>query len=243
MNTSRSITFPSHKNTDEAFTLVEVLVVIVIIAVLTALLFPALFSATTRSQQTKSSSNLRSIGVAMLSFANDNNGHPPAARGTLKYNGDAFNVWWAVHLMPYVGNNAEVFSHPKTEKEILDPAAYDPRSNTQLYIGYWINAGVDGLISFPHGPVPFWLTAIAQGRNPHRLSYFQNPMNTVGLIEGIGGEPSNGWNPGSNDEWRSGLNDKYYQWGNNKFNVLWMDGHVSLESPESLEESDFLIRK
>jgi prepilin-type N-terminal cleavage/methylation domain-containing protein/prepilin-type processing-associated H-X9-DG protein len=60
-----------------AFTLVELLVVIAVVAILAALLLPALASARDKSRQAACVSNLRQIGIALLNYASDNDGHIP----------------------------------------------------------------------------------------------------------------------------------------------------------------------
>lgn len=57
-----------------AFTLVELLVVIGIIAVLVAILLPALNKARIESQRIVCMSNLRQLGMAHITYANDNKG-------------------------------------------------------------------------------------------------------------------------------------------------------------------------
>ena len=59
------------------FTLIELLVVIAIIAILAAILFPVFLSAKERAQQTKCASNMKQLGTAIMSYADDWNGVTP----------------------------------------------------------------------------------------------------------------------------------------------------------------------
>lgn len=65
--------------TKKAFTLVELLVTIMIIVVLVGLAFTSLSRALETSRRTKCLSNLRQIGMALQSYANENDGRFPLA--------------------------------------------------------------------------------------------------------------------------------------------------------------------
>ncbi|HEY3266156.1 MAG TPA: DUF1559 domain-containing protein [Armatimonadota bacterium] len=77
MFSRRYLRGPSGAN--RAFTLIELLVVIAIIAILAAILFPVFAKARERAKQTKCINQLKQIGVALIQYAQDNDGRLPHA--------------------------------------------------------------------------------------------------------------------------------------------------------------------
>jgi len=77
------------KNTERAFTLVELLVVIMIMAILAGLLFPAITAAVENAQSLECRNNLKEIALAVLRYASENGGVIVPA-----YDEDA-DLYWA----------------------------------------------------------------------------------------------------------------------------------------------------
>ena len=241
------------------FTLVELLVVISIVGLLAALSIPAISSAVRKANQVKSAGHLRQIGAAMLAYASEHGGYLPPSKGQLS-DGTSFNPgmwWWSVHLLPFTGRNVRIFDRPGLSKQWNDPTAADPVTGRQFRLGYWINGGNSNNIAFPHGPA--FSSFTDSGKNYLPLTAFPKPSRTVAIIDGIGGAEINGWNPDTRDKFTTGENSKFHRWSNEKvdanglntqgqppkgsFNVLWLDGHVSLENSSSLKTEDFLREK
>jgi len=87
------------KEKHSAFTLIELLTVIAVIGVLAAILIPALGAVKDQTNVSKSSSNLRQMGVAFNLYANENNNKFPPINDTSV---GSFGQVWFVSLMPYL---------------------------------------------------------------------------------------------------------------------------------------------
>lgn len=117
-----------------AFTLTELLVVIAVVAVLISLLMPALASARRQALNAECLNNLRTLGLAMDSYAIQNNNRLPTAGPT-----DAY-TWWPwdipndiVTLIMAEGPTEETFFCPMQ----LDQMQYWSQSTTYHTSNYF----------------------------------------------------------------------------------------------------------
>lgn len=128
----------------DAFTLIELLVVIVVIAVLAGIALPVFNRIQAKGAETKTFSNMRQMGVALLAYSGDNsymlpNRVQPAAPGT------AVADKWPRVLQPYV-QDLRLYGCPladvggKTYK-VTDQNLY--LSNATNYTSYIYNGGND----------------------------------------------------------------------------------------------------
>lgn len=106
------------------FTLIELLIVIAIIAILAALLLPALGRARDLSKRISCANNLKQCGVAVGHYVSDYNDYLPFFRMSSPLNS------WQKKLLPYVGENRNIFICPGAMMDKLSsyessvPSAY-----------------------------------------------------------------------------------------------------------------------
>lgn len=104
------------KQSQKAFTIIEMLVVIAIIAVLIGFLMPALSSAREKAKVTQDMNNLRQIGLATQMYLNDNDG--------AFFKPDASGPAWPGILNPKYISSWSVFQSPfDNNTPSTDPSA------------------------------------------------------------------------------------------------------------------------
>ena len=91
---------------DKGFTLVELLVVITVIGILVGLSIPIIGKASVKAKQTKCASNMRQIGIAMMTYAGENNYRLPETSHTT--GASQLQEAWITVLRPYLANVDEV---------------------------------------------------------------------------------------------------------------------------------------
>ena len=128
------------------FTLIELLVVISIIALLVAILLPALRSARTVAQRTKSVSNIRQVMIGLINYTSDNDGSYPWIRFDTNNDGDAKD-WdedftWAAKLREgeYVTGKKAWYGPGRNWTAIENKAHNHYKHPAFAYPGYTANA-------------------------------------------------------------------------------------------------------
>ena len=120
-----------NRQASRGFTLLEILVVTVVLLGLIALLFPMLRKVDTRAKEAKAANHFRQFGVAITSFAMDNDGNLP-----LRLDSGAL---WPTALVGYLDGDTNIYAEPNSAITFRTLNA-DPLSNTENHTSYILNS-------------------------------------------------------------------------------------------------------
>jgi prepilin-type N-terminal cleavage/methylation domain-containing protein len=152
----------------QAFTLIELLIVVAIIAILAAIAVPNFLEAQTRAKVSRAKTDLRTISVAVESYAVDHNKYPPDGDDTRTTDQMAImaryaqKAWFAILTTPvaYISSapfdpfNTKAHTNPMDMTAILFPGAPPHVYSFMTDGGYY--------------PNPLYPLQIAHGGNPSK---------------------------------------------------------------------------
>jgi len=205
----------------KAFTLIELLVVIAIIAVLAAMLLPSLHNARETARSASCMNNLRQLGVATFLYAQENRDYIPPSIGAMTYNGVASGTYkWWFFLYVQLGYDKVSNNPADTGKMPLRcPAAIEYQTQPVPYNAAF-SYGRNNQLGVSSIPTPSTLDQFVArlGENkdrkklsdPSQTALYADSWNSAGVVTTVG------YNLEYNLAYRH----------NNRFNVLYYDGHA-----------------
>ena len=143
------------------FTLIELLVAVAVVAILAAILFPVLALARTKTRQTPCLVNMKAIGLALNTYAQDYDEmwprmdtcaapHPgPTNPNAVGCSGPTYgqrvNVYkWPAFVLPYM-QSVDLFFCPQRRATEINNAHWT--NDGEIYNGYALNTAITGTVT------------------------------------------------------------------------------------------------
>jgi prepilin-type N-terminal cleavage/methylation domain-containing protein/prepilin-type processing-associated H-X9-DG protein len=222
----------------DGFTLIELLVVIAIIAILAAILFPIYARAKQKAQQTMCLSNIKQLGIAMISYASDWDGAFPYCGGTKS--GKPLDWWNASWVKTYNSFDIHVdegglWQYVRDRKVFTCPLDIRRRRSDGSFfpLSYIMNDAVS-LYSQDAIKSPAFVILLVEEDDKSLGGDGANDGRFVPRGDAI---PDDAWDPKS--ELTGGPNDKVagtlserHMWGGNYF---YVDGHAKWHGPRGIQ--------
>lgn len=210
----------------KAFTLVELLVVIAVIAILAGMFMPALSRAREKGRQTACLSNMRQIGVAMMSYAAENCDSLPYGYA-YTWPDQQYVYWWQDLCRPYIGNDG-VYKCPGATVHGAVTDRRPPNAPTPLVKDYVANAHTG---SFPDTKQSVWINSAApfvnniNSKQRRTLAEVADAPGTIAIVDGRTNAVDI-WRLEQVDAWfNAGFGPAFF--GNAPDTVHPTEGHVS----------------
>ena len=160
----------------KAFTLIELLVVVAIIATLIAILLPSMSKAKETAQSAVCGSSQRQLGLAMISYAHENNQQYPliGSQPASCWTGYVCPPYWDGRLLKYVPEASDAWRCPTVINDVEPyPLGHD------YYRTYAMNAFLGGYVTNAVTTSPYTQSGVAR------------PADTILLKENEGASPIN----------------------------------------------------
>ena len=210
----------------KGFTLIELLVVIAIIAILASILFPVFAKAREKARQSSCLSNMKQLGLAVLSYSSDYDEMLPTE--DYPYGGDGntqgVDGSWRGAIYPYC-KNAQVFQCPSHKPGAGTYGYFDGRYND---CGMIASYAINDCHQDAGSPTP---------PENQSLGSAVDPASVIFIVEGTGLDDdqtdntnTRGWVPD-----RTGY-PSYYR-HNDGANYSFLDGHAKWLKPNAIDSA------
>ena len=202
-----------------AFTLVELLVVLAIVATLLSLLIPMIQRNIEAANRTKCASNLKTLSSAVLNYTYENNGYLP-----FSVDADSKPWFWSVGAYTEMNYSQEQYINWRDNliKRGMTKILYCPSAVLEnIQAPFDVSYGINSTLCYAYNP-----------SQPNRAP--RKPINIPKHSEVILVMDGKSYSERQGSAWRVTSRDGISSRHKKGANIGWLDGHVTWESNERL---------